>query len=192
MATAPLPRRMSVEEYLAMDRASTDVRYEYYDGVIRAMAGGSLKHSRIKVRCTSLLEEALAGKPCTVFDSDARVQVSLSRYVYPDVTVTCSLEIIEGDIVPFPTVVIEVLSPSTSYFDKGRKLDFYRACPSIEDYVLIDSERAHIDVYRRAGAFMHYFALGLGDVLDLPSIGVQIPVAEIYQGIEFPAEEDDQ
>ena len=117
MATAPLPRRMSVEEYLAMDRASTDVRYEYYDGVIRAMAGGSLKHSGIKVNCVLTLGNALRGMSCRVFDSDARVQVSLSRYVYPDVTVTCSLETIEGDIVPFPTVIIEVLSPSTSYFD---------------------------------------------------------------------------
>ena len=191
MVTAPMPRRMSVEDYLALDRASVDVRYEYYDGAIRAMTGGSLRHSSIKVNCVLALGNTLRGKGCRVFDSDARVQITAARYVYPDVTVTCSLERIEGDIIPFPVVVIEVLSPSTAYIDKGRKLDFYRACLSIEEYVLIDSERVHVEVYRRAGAFMHYFAVGPGDTFDLTSIAVQISVDDLYQGIEFPPDEDD-
>ncbi len=193
MAADSAPRRMTVDEYLAMDRASTNTRYEYYDGIVRAMSGGSLDHSGIKVNCVRALGNALSGKPCRVLDSDARVQVSPTRYVYPDATVSCAAEDRgKTDIIRSPIVVFEVLSPSTEYIDKGRKLDDYRGCPSVEEYILIDSERPKIEGYRRTGVLWLYFALGLGDMLDLTSIGVQIPVAVFYEGIEFPPDGDDQ
>ena len=191
MATDPAPRRMTVEEYLAFDRASTEVKYEYYDGYVLALAGGSLKHSRIKVNCTSALNAALRGQPCQTFDSDARVQVSAARYVYPDATVSCAPEdIADGDIVRAPRVIFEVLSPSTEKVDKGRKLRQYRTCPSIAEYVIVNTEQPLIEVYRRGGELLSYFSYGREDILDLPSIGVQIPVADIYGDIEFPPEED--
>jgi Uma2 family endonuclease len=191
MAAESERHRMTIEEYLAMDRASNDVKYEYYDGIIRAMTGGSLKHSRIKIRCVSLLEEALVGKPCQPFDSDARVQLSASTYVYPDATVSCYSEDMEGDVINSPRVVFEVLSPSTENVDRSRKFRAYRACFSIEEYVLINTTKPLIEVFRRNGRFLTYLDFGPDDILDLTSIGVQIPVAEIYRGIEFPPDEDD-
>src|SRR5947209_6793405 len=105
---------MTVEEYLTLDRASEDVRYEYIDGIITMLAGGTVNHSGICANIIGELIIALRGKHCRVFTSDLKVSVSATRYVYPDVSVSCDQRDLQekGDILYSPCVVIEVLSPS--------------------------------------------------------------------------------
>src|SRR6516164_1526605 len=124
---------VSVEEYLDIDRNS-DVRYEYDNGHIYAMAGGTQDHEQIAFNLRAILNAHLRGKSCRASALDRRVQVSASgKYYYPDVTVTCNPEDIKGnlDTVRFPRLVVEVLSPSTAYKDRGSKRRAYQACPSI-------------------------------------------------------------
>src|ERR1700738_919165 len=152
MATDPLRLFMSVEEYLEFDRSSLNARYEFIDGIVTMLAGGTTNHARICVNVVSQLHTLLRGKPCQVFNSDLRVSISRTRYVYPDASVSCDPRDLEeeGDILYVPSVIIEVLSPSTEAVDRGKKFRYYQSCPSIQEYVLISTQEQAIDVYRRA------------------------------------------
>lgn len=191
MAADPTPRLLSVAEYLQLDDANPDTKYEYYDGFVRMMSGGTLDHAEIAANLITALKNALRGRNCRVFTSDARVQVSVTQYVYPDVSVSCAAED-RGKIttVRSPCLVFEVLSPSNAAFDRGPKADFYRDCPSIEEYVLVDAERPLIEVYRRAELFWQLRVAKTGDILDLASIGVQISLADVYGDITFSTNAD--
>src|SRR5260370_31369452 len=143
---------MGVEEYLELDRNSLDARYEYIDGVVTMLAGGTTNHSRICVNVVSLLQAALRGSPCEVFNSDLRVSISSTRYVLPDASVSCDPGDLEGedDIIYSPCVIVEVLSSSTEATDRGKKFRYYHSCPSIQEYVLISTQEQADDFYRRA------------------------------------------
>src|SRR5437868_14940180 len=139
---SPSPRRMSVDKWRELERTSHDIKHEYIDGQVYAMSGGSLAHSRIALNVCSVLESALvaAGKPCFVYNSDAAARLSSRRYTYPDASVTCD----ERDRptpdkteVQVPHVIVEVLSDSTEAYDRGRQFCYYRACPQLQEYVLI-------------------------------------------------------
>src|SRR5437879_4764172 len=125
--------QMTVEEYLQLDDSSIDVRYEYIDGRVYAMAGGSKAHSKLKQTVARDLEDRLSGSPCDVFDTDVRVQLSKTRYLYPDVTISCDpidVEEEEDKTILFPRVVVEVLSPSNKSSDWTEKLMYYQQCPT--------------------------------------------------------------
>jgi Uma2 family endonuclease len=187
MAVDPQPHRMTVEEYLELDRNDPDHRYEYYDGDIRMMAGGSLNHSTIKINVIAELKRTLRGTDCRAFDSDARVQLDAKHLVYPDATISCDpADRGSGDIVHAPRVIIEVLSPSTERYDRGRKSNLYRACPSIEEYVPITTTFPLVEVYRRAEPFWQFQSVSLGETFTLKSIGISIAVDAVYDDIEFP------
>ena len=151
MAADPHRLFMSVEEYLAFDRSSMDARYEFIDGIVTMLAGGTVNHSRICVNLIVALNSLLRGKSCMVYNSDMRMGISATRYVYPDVTVTCDPrdEAPEDSKTHYPTVVIEVLSPSTETTDRGKKLLYYQAHPTIQDYMMADSQSILIEVYHR-------------------------------------------
>lgn len=179
---------MTVEEYLALDRASPNVRYEYIDGVITMLAGGTANHSSISVNIASELRTALRGKPCKVFNSDLKVSVSKTRYVYPDISVSCDQRDFRGrgDILHNPRVIFEVLSPGTQANDRRQKFTYYRNCPSVQEYVLVSADEQAVDVYRRATEklwTLHLF--GPGDDVELKSIDVSIPIAAIYEDVKF-------
>ena len=189
MATNPNRVLMSVEEYLELDRNSLDTRYEFIDGVVTMLAGGTTKHSRICVNMVSQLHTALRGKPCQVFNSDLRVSISRTRYVYPDASVSCDPHDLEeeGDIIYYPRVIIEVLSPSTEASDRGKKFSYYRSCPTIQEYVLISTQEQAVDVYRRASDnlwTLHPF--GPDEAVTLISINVNIPIDAFYEDVTFP------
>ena len=189
MAADPHHLLMSVEEYLELDRNSLETRYEFIDGVVTMLAGGTTNHSRICVNVVSLLHTALRGKPCQVFNSDLRVGISSTRYVYPDASVSCDPRDLEdeGDILTAPCVIIEVLSPSTEASDRGKKFRYYQRCPSIQEYVLISSQEQAIDVYRRATDnlwTLHPF--GPGEIVILKSINVSLPLDACYENMIFP------
>ncbi len=179
---------MTVEEYLALDRASKDVRYEYIDGIVTMRARGTINSSRICVNITSELSIALRGKSCEVFGSDLRMGISATRYVYPDVSVSCDQHDLseKGDIIYSPRVVIEVLSPSTASSDRRQKFTYHRGCPSVQEYVLVSTDEQAVDVYRRASEklwTLHLF--GPGDDVELKSISVTVSIAAIYENVRF-------
>ncbi|HZO72724.1 MAG TPA: Uma2 family endonuclease [Ktedonobacteraceae bacterium] len=188
MVAQPYRRHMSVEDYLTLDRSSDEVRYEYIDGNAYMLAGGSANHSLISSNLIRELSMALRGSSCLVYTSDMRVRLSEQRYVYPDVAVSCdprdrgSVESLQ-----YPRLIVEVLSPGTEAYDRGKKFGFYRTCPSIKEYVLVDSLQPSVEIYRHEqGVFWVLHPLGMSDQVELRSLGVSFPVAAIYENILFP------
>ena len=191
MAAVQHSPRVTVAEYVAMEEASAE-RLELDDGVVRAMAGASLNHERICINVGSGLLTRLAGKPCDVFNSGAKLAVRESdSFFYPDVMVVCG-EIVRHDelkeSVANPVVVIEVVSPSTERLDRGRKMHVYRSIPELKVYAIVAQDYAQIDVYRRMddGGWRIDSVDGLDATLKLDPIGVEIAMAEIYARVEFP------
>ena len=116
---------MSIEEYLQLDRSSIERRYEYIDGYVTMLAGGTLDHASISANIISILRRSLRGSTCRVFTSDARVRLSKTRFVYPDASVSCDEhDRGQSDNVQSPRLVVEVLSPGTEGYDRGRKFGF--------------------------------------------------------------------
>jgi Uma2 family endonuclease len=192
MVAQPNSLLMSEEEYLALDRDSIDTRYEYIDGYAYMMAGGTLDHSTISINIIGQLRDRLRGGTCRVYNSDARVCLPASRYVYPDITVSCDeRDRGRNDIIRSPKVVIEVLSPGTEAYDRGMKFIYYRSCPTIEEYVLVDSQRQAVDIYRRATEnlwTLHLF--GEGDQVELASLHIHFPIAAFYENVILPSDGD--
>lgn len=184
---------VSVEEYLAMDRES-DIRYEYNNGHMYALAGGTQDHEQIAFNLRAILNTHLRGKSCRASALDRRVQVNDSgKYYYPDVTVTCNPEDIKGnlDTVRFPCLVVEVLSPSTAYKDRGSKRRAYQACQSIEEYVIISTAYQEVEVFRRQGDTWTNRWFGPGQVVELASVDLWIPIADLYDQTEVPEQAEE-
>ena len=181
----PEYRWVSVEEYLAIDNAS-DVRFEYVSGELRMLAGGSRNHSLIAHNLHGLLHDHLRGTPCAAYTSDMRVQVAKDRYYYPDVTVSCD-ENEEDNALHSPRVVFEVLSPSTEATDRIEKLEAYRELPSIEDYVLVSSERQAVEVHHREQKRNCWITriYGPGDTVKIESLNAEFLMDEIYERTRF-------
>lgn len=175
-----------MEEYLAADRLS-EYPSEYVDGEVFPLAANSVAHGLLAVSLGRRLAERLDGGPCAVA-SQVRLKVSATRYVYPDLLVYCGAAATtdaHGDTITNPKVVFEILSPSTAGYDRGLKFDFYRDVPSIEEYVLISQELRRVETMRRTpeGDWLLKRYEGPESVLSLGSLGVAIPLAEIYTGI---------
>ena len=143
----------TVEQYLDMEEHST-VKHEYHSGQVYAMAGGTQVHSLIAVSVCSLLRAAVRGSGCRAFNSDMQVRQSLEDYVYPDASVTCDPNDIRPDQVWIdqPVLVVEVLSRHTERHDRGDKFDGYKQIASLREYVLIESQRREVEVWRRDDA----------------------------------------
>lgn len=156
------------------------------------LAGGTLDHATISLNVATILRSLLRNSSCRVFTSDARVRLSSTRYVYPDVTVSCdSRDRGRIDIIQFPRVVIEVLSPGTEDYDRGRKFTYYRACPTIQEYVLVNTEYRAVEVCRREkNDLWSFLTFNLGDEVELTSLGVAFFVAEVYEDVIFPSYDD--
>lgn len=182
---APARHRHSYEEYLALDEQS-NVKLEYLDGEIFAMAGGTPDHAALAMVIGSLLVPQLRPRGCRVFSSDLRVRVKETGLTtYPDVTVVCGL--LERDpqsptTVVNPTVLIEVTSDSTEHYDRDEKAEHYRQVPSLRACLLASHRRPHLDVWLRddANAWVHR-EFGPGEILELDEIGARLAVDEIYQ-----------
>jgi Uma2 family endonuclease len=189
-----LPNRltMSVEEYLALDRNSTETRYEYIDGHVTMMAGGTLDHATISLNMASTLRGLLRGSSCRVFALDTRVRLSATRYVLPDVTVSCDgRDRGRVDVIQYPHLVVEVLSPSTEDYNRGRKFTYYRECPTIQEYVMVNTEYQAVEVCRRARNDLSSFhVFRSGEDVELASLGVRFPITAVYEDTTLPPEDD--
>jgi Uma2 family endonuclease len=184
--------KVTAEQYLAMDRAA-EFRSEFLDGEIVAMSGGSMRHSELGANLIGEVRAALRKTPRRTFTSDFRVRVSSRMYTYPDVTVVCGKPLLADereDILLNPTVIFEVLSPSTEYYDRGMKFQHYREVESLQDDILMAQDQVRVEQYTRGDAstwtlrdYQH-----AEDVLRIASIGVSVPLSALYERIEFPAE----
>lgn len=193
MSQAPSTRRMTFAEYVEQELRS-DIKSEYHGGEVLAMSGGTIDHSRIIRNLARRLSERLDGKPCEPFESNLRLYVhAFDRGVYPDAQVICGpIEYHGSDTnrttVLNPRVVIEVLSPRTAAYDRGEKLQMYLGIPSLQQYVMIESDKPLVEILtRREDGWLRTQATGLDDVARLESIGVSLKLSELYLGIDFPA-----
>jgi Uma2 family endonuclease len=181
---------MSVEEYFELEENDPDTRYEYIDGYVYMMSGGSANHAAIGGNIYALLKNLLRGSSCRVYNSDVKLRVSEKRYFHPDVTVTCDpRDRGTTDFILSPRLIVEVLSPSTEAYDRGRKLQCYLALPSIEQYLLVDSRSIRIETYRKEKNKWIYDAFGAEDEVELPALGVSFHVADAYEDVLFDKEE---
>ncbi len=184
MVAQPNRLLMSVQAYLTLDRGSIESRYEFIDGLAYMLAGGTGNHALIGGNMIGELRNALRGSPCRVYTSDMKVRLSESRYVYPDITVSCDArERGTDDILLYPHLVIEVLSPGTEAYDRGKKFGYYRACPTIEEYVLVDTQQPFVEVYRRENGFWRLYPFGPDDQVMLTSLDISFPVATLYENV---------
>lgn len=180
---------MTVEAYRELERTS-DVRHEYIDGYVYAMAGGTKGHGRIAVNVIAALAPHLGEGPCRVYNSDVKVRLSATRYVYPDVSVSCDERDNandDEDEVRYPRLIVAVLSPSTEDYDRTDKFDYYRACASLQDYVLVNGRRSSVHVYSR-GEHGRWIVqpFGSGDEVVFPALGIGLPVDQLYRAVRLP------
>jgi len=181
------PAIVSVEEYLAADRTA-ESKSEYYDGVVYAMSGASLRHNLIVTNLITTLKNGLRGGKCRVYPSDLRVSTpSRRRYFYPDVTVVCgSAQTADerNDILLNPTLLIEVLSDSTAACDRGRKFLSYQTIPSLKEYLLVAQDEPRIECYRRqTEGWLYTQVFSPEAAVNLESLGIELALAEIYDEI---------
>lgn len=182
-ATAAKLDYITVEDYLAGEEVS-EVKHEYVDGQVYAMAGGKINHNRIARNVSAYLWNHLRGQPCEPLSGDMLIKTLGKRFRYPDVVVVCENDPSEDERVrESPILIIEVLSKSTRKKDKGEKRLEYLAIPSLLEYVLIEQDFAEVEVQRRSAGWKssYYF---LGDELTLESVNVTLPVEAIYERVQ--------
>jgi Uma2 family endonuclease len=182
--------KLTPVEYLDWEEQQ-ELRYEYLNGEVYAMTGGTMNHSQIAGTFITLLNIHLRNSGCRVLNSDAKVQIAVSNdYIYPDVSVTCD----ERDktatkFICHPCLIVEVLSPSTAAYDRRDKFNLYRRSDSLQDYVLVDTQKIEIDIYskndRGRWEIMSYAA---GDSIELTSINLTFQIEQVFENIIFDPE----
>lgn len=192
----PETNYISEKEYLALD-ADSDIRYEYVDGEIFAMAGASRNHNLITSNVHVSLANQLRNRPCEVYQSDMRVQTKAdSAYRYPDIVVVCA-EPLFADTNPVslinPTLIIEVLSESTAERDYEQKSHEYRQMPTVQEYVLISQTTARIQRYLKQDDvnWLYTDLTGLDQNLHLQSIDCTLEFGEVFRRVDFGISDDD-
>ncbi|MEG3922185.1 Uma2 family endonuclease [Microcoleus sp. T3_A4] len=186
MVALPDRPSMSAEEYLAWEPTQEE-RYEYWDGEVVAMSGGTRNHNRISGNFFRILDDALVDSPCEPYITDVKVQVEPGQnYFYPDVVVTCDEHDNYPQLVQFPSLIIEVLSPSTEAADRGIKFAKYRQVSTLKEYVWVQVEQPQLEIFRRNQQEQWVLSeYGLGDSLQLESVNLEIAIADLYRQVQF-------
>lgn len=186
--TAVPVTKMTLEEYLEFDFQS-EGRFEYYNGEVFEMSGGSPEHSLLASRTGFLLNRELLPKSCLVFSSDVRIKVpTMPPYRYGDVTALCESPVYENvgkqKLLVNPALIVEVLSPSTEGYDRDKKFKAYKSIKSLREYLLISQDEIFVTLYTKHNEkFWFQSEYESGEILKLESLGCQLSVDEIYQGI---------
>lgn len=184
---APKYNFISPKEYLEMERAS-DEKHEYFDGHIYNMSGASLRHAKISINMIIEIGSFLKNTECQVLTGNMRVtSPSRDSYMYPDLLIYCGKEELEDDqfdTLLNPSVIFEILSPSTRNIDKGRKMMYYKEIPSLKEYFLVDTESQLIHTARKqpSGDWRLERISGETSVLLIETIQFNLPLREIYKG----------
>lgn len=193
MALPYRDQKMSVEEYLKLRESDPMHRYEYVDGEVYMMTGGSVRHSRVGTNLCSLLENLLDDSPCVVYNSDICFQIAENRYLCPDVVVSCdprdsdeSSDEEDLKTIQYPRFLAEVHSPGTAKFDLEEKLNFYQDHPSIQEFLFVSTRAPEVRLYRReSNNRWIVYLFNFEDEVELTSLGVRFPVANLYKKTRF-------
>lgn len=187
-------RLVSEEEYLQRERQA-HTKSEYIGGEVFALAGASAPHNTITMNLAVSLHPQLRPIGCRVWVSDMRVRVvEVNAYFYPDVVVCGQPQFLDEqqDTLLNPALIVEVLSPSTESFDRGEKSFYYRHIPSLREYLLVSQHKVRVERYLRQpdGQWMIYDYTQPDGVVRLESVGIELPIAQIYEGIDFTTSPD--
>src|ERR1019366_3554502 len=180
------------EQYLEIERKA-EFKSEYYQGEMFAMAGARWTHNRLVANLIASLHQQLRSRPCQTLPSDMRVQVEAAGpYTYPDVSVGCGEpQFLDEtrDTLLNPSLIVEVLSPSTEGFDRGRKFEYYCSVESVSEYLMVSWERGRAELYPRQpdGRWLLTAVNRLEDSLDLQSVGAHLALADLYEKVDLPA-----
>ena len=195
MVTLKSDYYMSPEEYLEFEHHS-DIKHEYIDGEVYAMAGTTKAHNTISLNLAILFREKLKNSNCQTFMADIKVNISnKKRFFYPDIVVTCDdNDDVNAYDIKFPKVIVEVLSESTEKFDRGKKFQYYRTIPSLQEYILISSQEYLIECFRRTKNDLWTLQTyeGLNAILRIENLGIDAPLSEIYATLSFDPVSDIQ
>jgi Uma2 family endonuclease len=178
------------EQYLEMERQA-EYKSEYFQGEVFAMAGGTAAHNLIASNVNRELNQQTRQRPCTVYTSDMQVQVSVTGlYTYPDACVVCGeAKFLDerGQTLLNPTLIVEVLSPSTEGYNRGRKFEHYRTIESLQEYLMVASDHMHADLFTRQpdGHWVLSPFGEPGDTVELKSVGCRLVLADIYEKVKF-------
>ncbi|EKD09183.1 Uma2 family endonuclease [Limnospira platensis] len=180
-------RYFTPEEYFAWEEQQLE-KHELIDGRVYAMTGGTRNHSDVAGNFLAIIKPHLRGSGCKTYNSDCRVNVlNTDNYIYPDLSVTCDQrDNSSAQYITYPCLIVEVLSPSTEAYDRGKKFEMYRQNPNLVDYVLASSEEMAIDMYHKneAGDWL-ILSYRPGDVVELKSIGLSVAIEEFYEEVVF-------
>ncbi|MET4083996.1 Uma2 family endonuclease [Pedobacter sp. UYP30] len=189
-ATAYQKRHFSPEEYLEIERNAIE-KHEYFEGEIFAMSGAERPHNRIFSNLFGRLFNKLDGSSCLPYGSDMRLHIPENTlYTYPDISIYCQepqeSELDDASFI-LPTVIIEILSPSTKNHDRGDKFKLYRAIPSLKEYIMVDSESISVEAFylNEKGNWELNEHNSLDDLLNFRSLAISLPLLEIYAGLSF-------
>ncbi|WP_025143856.1 Uma2 family endonuclease [Pedobacter jeongneungensis] len=189
-AVAYQKRRYTVEEYLEMEKEAT-VKHEYYQGEIFAMSGASYNHNILFSNIFLAVGNKLKGKLCRIFGSDMRMNIpENSLFTYPDISIYCNdIKHIDIDEETFilPTVIIEILSPSTKNYDRGKKFNLYKDIPLLKEYIMIDSESVSVEAYyiNEEKNWVLNQHKEISDTLTLVSMGFDVALSDIYEHVLY-------
>lgn len=184
-------KKLSWEDYLVRE-AESEVRHEFVNGEVYAMAGASRNHNRIAGNIFAELHSSLNGKPCEPFIADMKLHIELGMDeigYYPDVIVSCNPKDDDAHYIENPTVIFEVLSKSTHRIDTREKLLAYQALPGLQVYVMLHQDQMRAVVHRRSNQWWPEILEGKDAVLGLDKIEVQIPLARIYSRVVWSEQE---
>jgi predicted adenylyl cyclase CyaB len=181
---------LNIEEYLKFENISAE-KHEYYQGEIFAMSGSKVNHNIISVNILTTLKQQLKGKPCQPFNSDQRIYIPQNTlFTYPDISIICGEIKTKNDDdwnIINPAVIVEVLSPSTKNYDKGEKFGLYRDIPTLNEYILVDSETIRVEAFRiNNSGHWELEELKSGEnILAIKQVGFSITLTEIYEGTKL-------
>lgn len=183
-----LPKSHSRDEYLALED-SAEMKHEFYQGQIFAMSGGTFNHAKISSNTLTTLSVKLRDKFCTAMNSDMRVNTPSGLDTYPDISVFCGKPLLTDNqrTLLNPVLLIEVLSPSTRRYDQSDKFVLYRTIPTLSDYLLIDSEKVHVQHFHKIkqGEWLLREYVALTKLVDLNVIAETVSLAEMYESVLF-------
>jgi Uma2 family endonuclease len=188
MSSAEVPDFVTAEDYLTAEETAL-CKSEYVDGWVRAMSGGSVRHSSVKINCSASLVNALKGNRCRPYDSDILLRVhqtGLTRYYYPDLQVVCDSNPATSFYQDSPVLIIEVLSPSTRRYDLDEKMTAYLQIPCLQCYIVLEQHQPIAIVMRRSeGGFLRQVVEGIDKTIPLPFLACELSMQDLYDGIEF-------
>jgi len=184
------PHRMTIAQYLEWEPLQ-ELRYEYVDGAVIAMTGGTIPHNDIALNLYRAVYSQVRSNGCRINVADVKVEVSSdSPYYYPDVVVSCDPRDSNArKLLRYPKLIVEVLSPETEAKDRGEKFAHYRTSPTLQEYVLVESEKVGVECYRRGeGRLWLYYPYAAGDVITLESVDFSGAIELLYENVIFEPE----